>query len=279
MAVPGFSIEPIVRLGAFASVFFLMVLWEAEAPRRRHALGRWVRWPANLGMVVLGTLLVRLVLPAGAVGASLLAQSQGWGVFNAVAMPGWVAVSVSVVLLDLAIYAQHVLFHAVPVLWRLHRMHHADLEFDVSTGVRFHPVEIILSMLIKCGAVIGLGAPPLAVLVFEVLLNASSMFSHGNVRLPGRLDRLLRLLIVTPEMHRVHHSVIRRETDSNFGFNVAWWDRIFGTYRAQPEAGHEGMTIGLLQFRNSDDLRLGRMLMQPLQSTPAPDADPRRGPI
>ena len=220
MAVPGFTIEPIVRLGAFVSVFLIMGLWEVAAPRRRQAFGRRVRWPANLSMVVLDTMVVRLLLPTGAVGAGLLAQSQGWGLFNAVGAPDWVAISVSVVLLDLAIYAQHVLFHAVPVLWRLHRMHHADQEFDVTTGVRFHPVEILLSMLIKCTAVIALGAPPLAVVVFEVVLNASSMFSHGNVRLPGRLDGLLRLLIVTPEMHRVHHSVIRRETDSNFGFNV-----------------------------------------------------------
>ncbi len=279
MAVLGSTMEPIVRLGAFASVFLLMALWEAAVPRRRQALGRRVRWPANLGMVLLGTLLVRLVLPAGAVGASLLAQSKGWGVLNAVAMPGWVAVSVSVVLLDLAIYAQHVLFHAVPVFWRLHRMHHADLEFDVSTGVRFHPVEILLSMVIKCAAVIALGAPPVAVLVFEVLLNASSMFSHGNVRLPGRLDGLLRLLVVTPEMHRVHHSVIRRETDSNFGFNVPWWDRMFGTYRAQPAAGHEGMTIGLPQFRDPGALRLGPMLVQPLQDTPAADGTLPRAPM
>ncbi|GAC1347978.1 MAG: hypothetical protein NVSMB18_34720 [Acetobacteraceae bacterium] len=217
VAVPGFSIEPLVRLGAFVSVFLLIGLWEVVAPRRQQALGRRARWPANLGIVVLDTLLLRLLLPTGAVGAGLFAQSQGWGLFNAVAMPGWVAVAISVILLDLAIYAQHVVFHAVPMLWRLHRVHHADQEFDVSTGVRFHPVEILLSMLIKCAAVIALGAPPLAIVVFEVLLNASSMFTHGNVRLPGRLDGVLRLLVVTPEMHRVHHSVIRRETDSNFG--------------------------------------------------------------
>lgn len=220
MAIPGFTTEPLIRLGSFVSVFVLMAAWEVAAPRRSPALGRRMRWPANLGMVILNTIVVRLLLPTGAVGAALFAQSEGWGLFNVVAAPDSVALSVSVVLLDLAIYAQHVLFHAVPVLWRLHRMHHADLEFGVSTGVRFHPVEILLSMLIKCAAVIALGAPPAAVVVFEVVLNASSMFSHGNVRLPGGLDGLLRFLVVAPEMHRVHHSVIRRETDSNFGFNV-----------------------------------------------------------
>ncbi len=183
------------------------------------------------------------------------------------------------VLPDLAIYAQHVLFHAVPVLWRLHQTHHADLEFDVSVGVRFHPVEVLLSMLIKCAAVIALGAPPLAVVVLEMLLNASSMFTHGNVRLPGRADGLLRILVGTPEMHRVHHSVIRRETDSNFGLNVSWWDRIFGTYRAQPQAGHEAMTTDLPQFREPGDLHLGRRLMQPPQNMPDSHAHRRRGPI
>lgn len=279
MAVPGFNIEPILRLGGFVSVFLLMSFWEVIAPRRKQAFGRGARWPANFGIIVLDTLVLRLLLPAGAVGAGLLAQSQGWGLFNAVAVPGWVAVTVSIVLLDLAIYGQHVLFHAVPVLWRLHRMHHSDLEFDVSTGVRFHPVEILLSMLIKCAAVIALGAPVVAVLAFEMLLNASSMFTHANVRLPGRMDALLRLLVVTPEMHRVHHSVIQRETDSNFGFNASWWDRLFGTYRAQPEAGHEGMTIGLSQFREPKNLNLGRMLVQPLQNAPDPDAIRRPGPV
>ena len=182
-----------------------------------------------------------------------------------IAAPAWVAVPVSVILLDLAIYLQHVLFHAVPALWRLHRMHHADLEFDVTTGVRFHPVEILLSMLIKLGVITALGAPAVAVLLFEVLLNATSMFNHGNVRLPRRLDGVLRWLVVTPEMHRVHHSIAPRETNSNFGFNLPWWDRLFGTYRAEPAAGHEGMTIGIEQFRDPRELRLDRMLLQPLR--------------
>jgi sterol desaturase/sphingolipid hydroxylase (fatty acid hydroxylase superfamily) len=195
----------------------------------------------------------------------LVADARGWGLLPALDVPPWLAVVAAVIALDLAIYLQHVLFHAVPVLWRLHRMHHADLEFDVTTGLRFHPVEIILSMAIKLGVVAALGAPALAVLIFEVLLNATSMFNHGNVRLSLPLDRMLRWLVVTPDMHRVHHSILPRETNSNFGFNLAWWDRLFGTYRAQPQAGHAAMTIGIDQFRDPRELRLDRMLLQPLR--------------
>jgi sterol desaturase/sphingolipid hydroxylase (fatty acid hydroxylase superfamily) len=194
-----------------------------------------------------------------------MAEANGWGLFNVVAVPAWIAVPLAVILLDLIIYLQHVLFHAVPVLWRLHRMHHADLDFDVTTGVRFHPIEILLSMIIKFGAVAALGTPAVAVLIFEVLLNATSMFSHGNVRIPARLERVLRWLMVTPEMHRVHHSIIPQETNSNFGFNLPWWDRLFGTYRAQPLAGHEDMTIGIEQFRDPAELRFHRMLLQPFR--------------
>ena len=188
-------------------------------------------------------------------------QSKGWGLFNILPLPAWLAIPAAVLLLDLTIYGQHVAFHAVPLLWRLHRMHHADLEFDVTTGLRFHPGEILLSMAIKFAAVAVLGAPPLAVLIFEILLNATSLFNHGNVRLPLGLDRILRLIVVTPDMHRVHHSIDRRETDSNFGFNVPWWDRLFGTYRAQPALGHERMTIGIDKFRDPRELRLDRMLV------------------
>ena len=272
----GMPSDGLIRLGCFAGVFAAMALWEALAPRRNLTHRRRSRWPANVGVVVVNTVLARLVLPAGAVGAAILAQSEGWGLFNVLAVPGWAAAASSVVLLDLVIYGQHVVFHAVPALWRLHRMHHADLEFDVTTGVRFHPVEILLSLLLKSASVIALGAPPVAVLAFEVLLNASSMFSHGNVRLPRAADRLLRLVLVTPDMHRVHHSVVPRETNSNFGFNVAWWDRMFGTYRAQPEAGHERMRIGLEQFRDEDELRLGRMLLQPLRQLGSQPARRRR---
>lgn len=257
--------EPAIRLGAFAGVFAGMALWELLTPRRRQVFGRLRRWPGNVGIVVLDTLLVRLVFPTAAVGVALLAEAQGWGVFHALEAPIWLAIIASVILLDLAIYLQHVLFHAVPVLWRLHRMHHADLEFDVTSGVRFHPFEILLSMAIKLGVVAALGAPAAAVLIFEVLLNATSLFNHGNVRLPLQVDRVLRWVVVTPDMHRVHHSVVPRETNSNFGFNLPWWDRLFGTYRAQPAAGHEGMTIGIEQFRDPRELRLDRMLLQPFR--------------
>ena len=255
--------EPLIRLGAFASILAVMALWELLAPRRRQVVGRMRRWPSNLGIVALDTLVVRLVFPIVAVGMAALAEAHGWGLLQVIEAPAWLVVVASVLLLDLAIYLQHVLFHAVPVLWRLHRMHHADLEFDVTTGVRFHPVEVLLSMAIKLGVVAALGTPAVAVLIFEVLLNGPSMFNHGNVRLPERLDRVLRWIVVTPEMHRVHHSVVPQETNSNFGFNSPWWDRLFGTYRAQPAAGHEGMTIGIEQFRDPRELRLDRMLIQP----------------
>ena len=267
------SYEPMIRLGAFAGVFALMTAWELLAPRRHLEFGRGLRWPNNLGVVVVDTLVLRLVFPTAAVGLALVAEARGWGLFNVIDLPPWLAVIASVILLDLAIYLQHVLFHAVPALWRLHRMHHADLAFDVSTGVRFHPIEIVLSMVIKFTVVAALGVPAAGVLLFEVLLNATSMFNHGNVRMPARLDRALRWIVVTPDMHRVHHSASPRETNSNFGFNLPWWDRLFGTYRAQPAAGHDAMTIGIEQFRDPGELRLDRMLLQPFRD------DTRRYPL
>src|SRR5215467_9596928 len=257
--------EPIIRLGAFVGVLAVMASWEVLAPRRRQAVGRGTRWPGNLAIVVLDSLLVRLVFPTAAVGVALLAEARGWGLLHVLEVPAWLAFLAAVILLDLAIYLQHVLFHAVPVLWRLHRVHHADLEFDVTTGVRFHPIEILLSMGIKLAVIAALGTPALAVLVFEVLLNATSMFNHSNVRVPAQIDRVLRWFVVTPDMHRVHHSILRRETNSNFGFNLPWWDRLLGTYRAQPAAGHEGMTIGIEQFRDARELGLDRMLLQPFR--------------
>ena len=257
--------EPAIRLFAFASIFAVMAAWEIAAPRRDQRIGRGTRWPSNIGVVVLDTVLVRLLFPTTAVGLALVAEAQGWGLLHALALPIWVSVPLAVLALDLAIYLQHVLFHAVPALWRLHRMHHADLEFDVTTGARFHPIEILLSMGIKLGVVAALGAPAFAVLAFEVLLNATSMFNHSNVRMPGWLDRVLRWIVVTPDMHRVHHSIAARETNSNFGFNLPWWDRLFGTYRDQPAAGHEGMTIGIEQFRDPAEQRLDHMLTQPFR--------------
>lgn len=260
--------EPLIRLGAFVGVFVAIALWEFVAPRRRQAIGRLRRWPSNLGVAVINTLIVRLVFPTAAVGAAIAAEGQGWGLFRSIGAPAPLAVVGSVLLLDLVIYFQHRLLHAVPALWRIHRVHHADLEFDVTTGVRFHPIEIILSMVIKVVAVAALGAPVLAVLMFEVLLNATSMFNHGNVKLPVLLDRVLRWIVVTPDMHRVHHSVTPQETDSNFGFNLAWWDKLFGTYRPQPAGGHECMTIGIDLFRDPSELRLSRMLLQPARGAP-----------
>ena len=264
------SAEPVIRLGCFLGVLVLMALWEALAPRRPQAIGRLTRWPNNLGVVVVDTLALRLLFPTAAVGLALAGEARGWGLLNDAALPPALKVVAAIVALDLVIYLQHVLFHAVPALWRLHRMHHADLEFDVTTGVRFHPVEVVLSMGIKLGVVAALGAPALGVLLFEVLLNATSMFSHGNVRLPEGLDRALRRVLVTPEMHRVHHSVVPRETNSNFGFNLSCWDRLFGTYRPQPAAGHETMTIGIEAFRDPSELRLDRMLLQPLRGDTGP---------
>jgi sterol desaturase/sphingolipid hydroxylase (fatty acid hydroxylase superfamily) len=255
-----------LRLGAFGVVFALMASWEVLRPRREQAIPRARRWPGNLGVVAIDTVLVRLLFPMTAVGLALAAEARGWGLFNALGFSGWIAVLGSVLILDLAIYLQHVLFHAVPALWRLHRMHHADLEFDVTTGARFHPIEIVLSMVIKLTVVAALGAPALAVLIFEVLLNATAMFNHSNVRLSGKIDRVLRWLVVTPDMHRVHHSIVVRETNSNFGFNLPWWDRLFGTYRDQPAAGHERMTIGIETFRDPAEQRLDRMLTQPFRN-------------
>jgi sterol desaturase/sphingolipid hydroxylase (fatty acid hydroxylase superfamily) len=257
--------EPTIRLGVFTTVLLAMAAWEFVAPRRAQGFGRALRWPGNLGVVLLDALLVRLAFPVAAVALALIAEEREWGLLNVLALPVWLATFVSIVLLDLAIYLQHVLFHAVPALWRLHRMHHADLEFDATTGVRFHPVEILLSAGIKLAVVAALGPPAAAVVLFELALNATSLFNHGNVRLAPRLDRVLRWMVVTPEMHRVHHSAAPRETNSNFGFNLPWWDRLFGTYRAEPAAGHEGMTIGIEQFRDPAELSFGRMLTQPFR--------------
>ena len=255
--------EPAIRLAFFAGVLLLVAVAEFAVPRRRRRFSRWQRWPSNFAIVALNTGVVRLLFPTAAVGVALIAEAGGWGLLNAVSVPEPIAIIAAVVVLDLVIYLQHVLVHAVPALWRLHRMHHADLEFDVTTGARFHPIEIVLSRVIKLAAVVALGAPAVAVLIFEVLLNAAAMFNHGNIRLPLAIDAVLRWLVVTPDMHRVHHSTVVAEANSNFGFNLPWWDRLFGTYRAQPEAGHAAMTIGIGQFRESKYLRLDYLLVQP----------------
>jgi len=266
--------EGAIRLAVFLGILVLMAAWEVAAPRRRIEIPRVIRWTNNLGVVVIDTILVRLTYPVVAVGFALMAEQNGWGLFNIVEAPAWVAIVASVLILDFVIYLQHVVFHFVPALWRLHRMHHADQAIDVTTGLRFHPLEILISMAIKLAAVLALGPPAVAVLIFEVLLNGTAMFNHSNIRLPEKVDRILRLFVVTPDMHRVHHSVDRRETDSNFGFNVPWWDRLLGTYIAQPAKGHDGMEIGIEQFRTVRDQWLDRMLIQPALG-PASGPDPR----
>jgi sterol desaturase/sphingolipid hydroxylase (fatty acid hydroxylase superfamily) len=256
--------ESYVRLAFFAGVFLVMASWELFFPRRVLLTAKAERWFRNLGIVVLDTVVLRLLFPAAAVGMAWTAEERNWGLLNHVALPYLAKVVVSVVALDLLIYLQHVMFHAVPALWRLHMVHHADLDFDLTTGNRFHPLEIVSSMLLKIAAVAALGPPAIAVLAFEVLLNATAIFNHANVRIPLAVDRVLRWFLVTPDMHRVHHSVLAAETNSNFGFNLTWWDRLLGTYREQPRFGHEEMTIGLRQFRDRDRLGLGRMLVLPI---------------
>ena len=255
--------EPIIRLACFFAVLLAMMLWERRKPRRALSLPRARRWPANLGIIVVDSIVLRLVFPVLAVGAAELAAARGWGLFHGLNAPFWLALPASLLILDLAIYTQHVVFHKVAVLWRLHRMHHTDLDFDVTTALRFHPLEIVLSMLIKLVLVTLLGVPAVAVMLFEVILNATAMFNHGNVGLPQRLDRTLRWILVTPDMHRVHHSIRPEETDSNFGFNLPWWDRLFGTYRDQPRDGHTGMRIGLEYFRDRRAIGLDALLLQP----------------
>jgi sterol desaturase/sphingolipid hydroxylase (fatty acid hydroxylase superfamily) len=258
--------EPAIRLGFFVGVFALVALWELAAPRRALTVSRALRWGSNLGLVVLNTVLLRLMFPLAAVGVAAFGAASGWGLLNHFEVPFWLAVPVAVIAMDFVIWLQHVMVHAVPALWRLHQVHHADLDYDLTTGARFHPIEIALSMLIKFATITVLGPPVLAVVIFEVLLNATAMFNHGNIRLPAALDRVLRWFVVTPDMHRVHHSVEDDETNSNFGFNLPWWDRLFGTYRAQPRAGHDAIVIGIHGRTDPREVaRLDGMLLMPFK--------------
>ncbi len=258
--------EKPVRMGFFFGMLLVMALWEVLAPRRALTVSKAVRWANNLGIVFFNSFLLRLLFPAAAVGVAAFAAEHGWGLFNYYDLPFWLAAVLSVAAMDFIIYLQHVMVHAVPLLWRLHRMHHADLDYDVTTGARFHPIEIILSMLIKFATIVVLGPPVVAVVIFEIMLNATAMFNHGNVRLPLGLDRVLRLFLVTPDMHRVHHSVEDDEANCNFGFSLPWWDRLFGTYRAQPRGGHEGMSIGIHKFRTPKEASwLPGMLLLPFK--------------
>ena len=257
--------EPTIRLITFLTVLIGMMVWEVATPRRRQEIPKVLRWTNNLSLVVIDTAILRLAFPVLAVGLAGIAKTNGWGLFNMIDLPLWIAVIFAIMLLDLATYLQHIVFHAVPGLWRLHRMHHADLEFDATTGLRFHPAEIVVSMTVKLALVLAIGAPAVAVLAFEVILNAASIFNHSNIALSPAMDRVVRLFLVTPDMHRVHHSIEPRETNTNFGFSVPWWDRLFGTYLAQPAKGHLEMKIGIEQFRSRRELWLDRMLVQPVR--------------
>lgn len=257
--------EANIRLFIFLGVFLLVGLAEHLWPRRTLTVPKGQRWFCNSAIVVLDSVFVRLALPFMPTGVAEIAGQSGWGLFNVLLMPLWLKTVLIILALDLIIYLQHRAFHRIPFFWRFHRMHHTDLDLDVSSGNRFHPVEILFSLIIKMGAVAVLGAPVIAVVIFEVLLNATSLFNHGNLNIPASIDRRLRLILVTPDMHRVHHSIIPRETDSNFSFNLSWWDWLLGTYRDQPVEGHSGMTIGLKEFRDAGKLGVGYLLILPFR--------------
>jgi len=269
--------ETFIRLGSFAVIFAVVAIWEVLAPRRKPGTAKSARWTWNLTLTVINPILVRLLFPVMVVTLAAKAQESRWGLLNSIEMPGWSAFVLGIILLDGIIYLQHLMFHAVPLLWRLHMVHHADLDYDLTTGLRFHPIEILISMVIKLTAVAALGPPVAAVIVFEVILNGMAMFNHGNIRLPPALDRTLRLVVVTPDMHRVHHSWFPVEANTNFGFNLSWWDRIFGTYKAQPREGHDGMTIGLRQFRDPARLTILHLLVLPFTGDQGSYALGRRG--
>ena len=258
--------EAALRLAIFFGLLVGMALWEVAAPRREATLGRKKRWPANIGIALLDSLVSRVVLPGGAVAFAVSLEGSGWGLLPALGVAGWAAFFAAWALLDLAIYFQHRLFHRVPILWRLHRMHHSDVDLDVTSGARFHPGEIVLSLGIKLAAIAALGAPAAAVLAFEIALNACSMFNHANIRMPAIAERIVRLVLVTPDLHRIHHSAVPSETDSNFGFSVPWWDRLFSTFRAAPALGQLGMTVGLDEFRSAEAQRLDALLLQPFRT-------------
>lgn len=261
--------EPFYRFGAFAIIFAAMAIYELWSPRleRDEMRGAFKskRWVTNLSMVVLSSVALRIVFPAAAVGTAIYAQSQGWGLFNAVDAPLWMAGIVCFIILDFAVWLEHYASHKIPLLWRIHRMHHSDQGFDLTTALRFHPLEIVLSMVWKAAVIIALGAPVVAVLIFEIVLNGMAMFNHANANVPKPIDRLLRTLLVTPDMHRVHHSAIMRETDSNYGFNFSFWDRLFGVYIDQPKLGHDKMIIGLEEYKGPKTASLGWSLALPFR--------------
>ena len=256
--------EGTIRLSVFLGLVFVLGLSEWAKPRRKRVLSQGQRWFTNFAIAILDSVIVRLLFPAAAVGVALWAQANGYGLFNVLQVPLWLSILISFVVLDFAVWLSHLLSHKVPVFWRFHRMHHSDRDLDVSSALRFHPVEIVGSMLWKVAWVVALGAPAVAVILFEIVLNGTAIFNHANLKLPLAVDRILRLLVVTPDMHRVHHSIIHTETDSNYGFNLPWWDRLFGTYTDQPSLGHEGMTVGLEEWQDSQPANLVWTLKVPL---------------
>ena len=255
--------ESLIRMAFFLGILITMLLLELLLPRRQMQRPRYVRWVNNLGLVATDVILLRVLVPFSLLWLANDIESRGMGLFNLLELPFWIGLTISVVILDLAVYFQHRVFHLVPVLWRLHRVHHTDTEYDTTTGLRFHPIEILISIAIKIAMILLLGAPVLAVLIFEVLLNGMALFNHANLKLPIALDRVLRRLVVTPDMHRVHHSIEPGEFNTNFGFNLSCWDRLFHSYLDQPEKGHESMVIGQSNFRSTREARLDRMLLQP----------------
>ena len=264
--------EPIIRVAVFFLVLAGMAIWEIRAPRRTPTVIKVKRWANNLALLLINSFLVRILFPAAAVGFAVFAEAHEMGLLRILEIPESVAIVASVVLLDLAIYLQHLVFHAVPLLWRLHRVHHADLDFDVTTGIRFHPIEILLSMGIKFSIIVTLGPPVIAVLIFETLLNVTAMFNHSNIAMPEWMDSALRSVLVTPDMHRVHHSVEPAETNSNFGFCFSFWDRLLGTYKQAPALGHLGMTIGVPELREIKKVvDLKGLLAIPFDSTVSHD--------
>ena len=258
--------EILIRLLFFFGALAVVGVWEVISPRRSLTCSRLKRWPSNLSMAVLNTFILRLIVPTTAIGFAFLVNERSWGLLSQVDLSVSIEIILSVLLLDLAIYLQHVAFHRVPILWRVHRTHHADLDVDVSTGARFHPIEIIISMGFKFAVIALVGVPAVAILIFEVLLNATAMFNHGNIFLGSKVDRFLRTLVVTPDMHRIHHSIFPEETNSNFGFNLPWWDRMFGTYRPNSKVDQRKMTIGLEIFRDGKYSRLNWLLVLPFLS-------------
>jgi sterol desaturase/sphingolipid hydroxylase (fatty acid hydroxylase superfamily) len=256
--------ETAIRFGVLVSTFGVMALWEIMAPLRAPDTSKGIRWSNHVMLAAINMALVRVLFPVAAVALAIYASDQSIGLFNMIWAPYALTFAAGVVLLDLTVYVFHLLFHSVPVLWRIHRVHHADLDIDVSTGVRFHPIQMVIAVIIKSAVILAFGLPPLSVLTFEIASHSITLFNHGNVRLSPSVDRVLRWFIVTPDMHRIHHSIHRAETDSNFGFVLPWWDRIFGTYCAEPAAGQERMVVGIESFRTGRDLWLDRLVTNPV---------------